>query len=295
MCELCEKYGDGTKWYLNPANYARSEYLQVKEQRPADKAKQRSGRQVVPQGELEALNYVRKTIRVKDEEPEMYEEVHKKASALMQMTAPAQVVTPDEAKQIVDIASPLASMMCSCRYWNRGTEEKSPEEYTCMGLGTGNFRWGRWPEFYRGGVNFVTPEEAKEWIDKMAERGYVQTVMCMGTAPRIGGLCNCDRTTCVLFRWLFDYGIKRLYNGHYVAVFDYDKCIQCGECIKRCQFNAITWDVQWDRPFQDPWRCGGCGNCAYACPSDAITMVEREKMPNRIKEVWFSGTNQDQS
>ncbi len=26
MCQFCEKYGNGTKWFLNPQNYARRLY-----------------------------------------------------------------------------------------------------------------------------------------------------------------------------------------------------------------------------------------------------------------------------
>jgi hypothetical protein len=31
MCRFCEQYGDGGKWYLNPANYARRLYKVRKE------------------------------------------------------------------------------------------------------------------------------------------------------------------------------------------------------------------------------------------------------------------------
>ena len=30
MCEYCEKFGDGTKWYLNPKNYGRQLYRRPK-------------------------------------------------------------------------------------------------------------------------------------------------------------------------------------------------------------------------------------------------------------------------
>ena len=34
-------------------------------------------------------------------------------------------------------------------------------------------KWERWPEGYKGGVNFLNIEEAKEWNHKMDKRGMV--------------------------------------------------------------------------------------------------------------------------
>ena len=132
MCENCEKYGNGTRWYFNPANYSRPLYDQIKEQKPSQL---RTGRQVIPKGEWEAINAIRVATRLKDEDPDSFPEARDKASKLLTEVAPCQVVTPEEAKQIVDIASPVYQMACVCRFWHKNLEERGPEEYSCMGTG----------------------------------------------------------------------------------------------------------------------------------------------------------------
>jgi MinD superfamily P-loop ATPase len=59
-----------------------------------------------------------------------------------------------------------------------------------------------------------------------------------------------------------------------VPVIDQDKCIYCGECSEKCQFNALVTlpaDV-----LLFPELCHGCGLCVKVCPEEAIHEGERE-------------------
>ena len=49
-----------------------------------------------------------------------------------------------------------------------------------------------------------------------------------------------------------------------------DKCIECGDCRDRCQFNAISEDF-----VIDPISCEGCGVCAWFCPEQAISFEQQ--------------------
>ena len=53
------------------------------------------------------------------------------------------------------------------------------------------------------------------------------------------------------------------------ASIDYSKCIDCGECLKHCRFDAIE---KKDRYIINPFACEGCSVCQYVCPVNAITM-----------------------
>jgi len=103
-----------------------------------------------------------------------------------------QVVSLEDAKKMVEIAQPIARMDCICRRLTRATlEDGEQRPRTCLGLGVGMFRWEEWPERYKGGVEFLSTEEAKKHIEHWHKRGMVITIMTFGT-PYIGGICLCE-------------------------------------------------------------------------------------------------------
>lgn len=60
------------------------------------------------------------------------------------------------------------------------------------------------------------------------------------------------------------------FEGSKLAVKDDEKCVECGECQRRCRFGAIDEGLNID-----PFSCEGCAVCAYVCPVDAIEMKPR--------------------
>jgi MinD superfamily P-loop ATPase len=66
------------------------------------------------------------------------------------------------------------------------------------------------------------------------------------------------------------------YSGHEAVIREQD-CIQCGECLSRCRFGAVTTNGRaTGGPAYsiDPISCEGCGVCAHLCPQQAIELVE---------------------
>lgn len=56
-----------------------------------------------------------------------------------------------------------------------------------------------------------------------------------------------------------------------VADIDYEKCNECGLCVKNCAFGAIELDEK--RPEIIKALCKGCGTCAAECPKDAMDII----------------------
>ena len=59
---------------------------------------------------------------------------------------------------------------------------------------------------------------------------------------------------------------------------DESSFVDCGECAKRCLFDARG--MADDEKKYDETRCFGRGLCVSRCPSSAIRLVERKKAPH---------------
>jgi ferredoxin len=56
-----------------------------------------------------------------------------------------------------------------------------------------------------------------------------------------------------------------------------EQCMGCGDCIDRCQMEALS--MQDDIVARDADRCIGCGLCISVCPTSAMRMEPREQRP----------------
>ena len=278
MCFFCEKYGeDGGLWYLNPKLYARQLYRRKidNEKYVPDAISYRKEREEL------FLKYDEARLLKDKKKVELYKE---QLSNMYKENEPCQVVPIEDAFKVVDLANPISTMSCICRKVMRAKDERCPDEYSCTGLGTGMLKWERWPERYRGGVNFANPDDVKEWLLKWNKRGMVHIIMCYGTNeegyPFVGGICNCDYPDCEAIRRRIDLDIHfSLLKSHYLAQIDYEKCTGCGTCAKRCQFGAIKMEVHFKKANIDQLRCFGCGVCATGCPEGAISLIPKKEFP----------------
>ena len=63
---------------------------------------------------------------------------------------------------------------------------------------------------------------------------------------------------------------KEDFKGGHKATINQKICTQCGECIERCQYNAISADF-----IVNSMNCEGCGVCVHYCPVEAIDFPQR--------------------
>ena len=278
MCVWCDQYAGGyERGYFNPANYARRIYKIRKE------AAEALGAEANPQeaGGMAILG--REFLEARERNDyEAMERMKREAEQVSWGTHFGQVITLDEALKVTDIIYPISLMTCACRRSMVGLPDE--ENFTCMGMGPGMYKWERWPDTYRGGVHFLTPDEAKEVLTKLNKRGLVQTIATFGT-PYLAGLCNCDYPDCGFIRTVLDFGVRVLWRGHYVAKVDPELCNGCAACVARCQFRALSFAPTRNKAYIDQLQCFGCGLCATECDQEAITLVERASLPS-LANVW---------
>ena len=60
-------------------------------------------------------------------------------------------------------------------------------------------------------------------------------------------------------------------------MFDYQKCIQCYQCISLCSAKAI--EIKDGYPYTDKQRCQSCGTCVVICPGKARQIIGRQVTP----------------
>ena len=278
MCMWCERYGEGfERWYLNPANFARRLYKIRKEEMEAEGI---GGGLQAPGG---MLGVSRSFMEARDRgDVETVERMRKTVQDVSWSVHFGQVVTQEEVHQMLEFMYPIGLMTCACRRSMRGLG--NDDNWTCIGMGPGMYKWERWPENYRGGMLFLSPEEAKEVIDTLNRRGLVHCVYTFGT-PYLGGLCNCDYPDCGGLRTVLDMDVRVVWKGHYIAEVDTELCNGCGLCPKRCQFRALNFSPSTLKAYIDPMKCFGCGLCRNVCKPNAITLVDRATLP-ALANVW---------
>lgn len=133
--------------------------------------------------------------------------------------------------------------------------------------------------------NVLNREQAKALFEKIEEEGLVHLGFYGFTRgaeePQFVGCCNCCGDCCGVLRGTNDFGLEEgPQRSNYRAVINLDSCIQCGNCIERCQVDAITEDAD-GMPKLDLERCIGCGVCVIGCHGEAIELVPVSK------EEWF--------
>lgn len=114
----------------------------------------------------------------------------------------AYVLTPDEAKELIDHSSSIAVGDCACRVAYKNCD--APIEVDLVfGVGYDVFREVS-PEEYRK----ISKQEAKSIIDSSRNHGLIQTaVRCRHDFYAI---CNCCSCCCVPLRLRNDYGIEKV-------------------------------------------------------------------------------------
>lgn len=280
MCDTCFTHTkEGRMWFKDAKRYSRQMYHRIRVDRKINEKRITGG---TTGYETAMGTLVGQAINAYNLKDDRYPELMRKANRMVSNIQGAQVLTLQDAIDIIDLSSPICFIHCECRKLKYGYVERDRSKMTCLGLGIGMFRWERFPSRYEAGAEWMDHDEAIEWVKTWNKNGLVQNLMTFGMrngGPYIGGICNCSRPDCLSIENRVRYGHKQLIKGERVALLNEEKCTGCFQCVKRCQFGALAADIRKGKVQIDSQMCFGCGLCAGECKYDAIDLKNRRDFP----------------
>jgi Na+-translocating ferredoxin:NAD+ oxidoreductase subunit B len=121
-------------------------------------------------------------------------------------------------------------------------------------------------------IHALTHEEAMGTLRRAAEAGLVHSVS--NSAEGMYYICNCCTCSCGILRGMAELGIANVVaSSAFVNQVDEAICNGCEDCIKACQFNALSMDGML--ASVNATRCTGCGVCVIACSTGALGLARR--------------------
>ena len=189
------------------------------------------------------------------------------------------VLDIDSARKLIRDAEVISVQPCACRTharrMGRGQDCPAPSTNACMQI-NGFAR----SVLARGVGRQLTTEEALKLLDATEKAGLIH--MTRNSTAKDAFLCNCCGCCCAGFHFLKNFKFAGVFAPSRFRVrHDEAACTQCGICVKRCQFGAISM-ADDGTVKTDTSMCYGCGNCVFTCPSDARVLEEirpREFVP----------------
>ncbi|MEE8471185.1 MAG: 4Fe-4S binding protein [Dehalococcoidia bacterium] len=189
-----------------------------------------------------------------------------------EITASVVIQPYERASHYINNADYITVSTCYCRHHGEllGQACGKPKE-VCLTIGPG-------AKFNaeRGFGRMISREEALKVLDFSEREGLVHCSTNMG--KYIDFICNCCACDCMILRSVKNSAVpSAAATSGFIAMLDEELCTGCGDCVERCQMEALTLgDVVVAR---DVNRCIGCGLCISSCPSGALTMEERTDRP----------------
>ncbi len=133
----------------------------------------------------------------------------------------------------------------------------------------------------------ISKEQALEILHQAEESGLVHTTG--NYRDHNSYICNCCTCSCGILRSVAEFNNSAMIaRSDFLVVIDEELCIACGDCLERCQFDAL--DLDGSICQVDMVNCVGCGLCVPVCPEDAMILIRRpegevQPPPDNIK-VW---------
>jgi Pyruvate/2-oxoacid:ferredoxin oxidoreductase delta subunit len=277
MCEFCLKHGEGEKWYLQARNYSEDLLSDIRRVKFIESFSDPK----VLDLEFKKMNMGFDRL---GKSPWLIRGLFTHMTTRkMKKVHFGQVVPIEDIQRIFEFTNSIVRVACVCRKSALGREKRY-----CFGIslkpnGGKLFEVFKASEGYAGGVDdkryeMLSKEEAIAAFRGYELEGLCHTVWTFHT-PFIGGICNCDRVDCAAMRSTVTHAVPVMFRAEYIAHVDADLCNGCRQCMRLCQFGAMTYSASNAKASVDQNWCYGCGICRSVCKTDAIQLHDRASSP----------------
>jgi len=162
----------------------------------------------------------------------------------------------------------ISVSQCICRLEQGllGHPCQRPQE-VCLGFGD-------FAQYYldNGMARRIGPDEALEILDRAEKNSLVLSPV---NTRRLEAVCCCCPCCCPNLKYSKMHPRPAdIMQTDYQAEIDPGLCTGCGDCVEKCQMDAIR-EAGGVSEIVDG-RCIGCGLCVPVCPVEAITLVTRK-------------------
>ncbi len=186
-----------------------------------------------------------------------------------------KILNLSQVEEILGNAKLISLEPCTCRQKMKNCDAPVDDVCICVDKGAEeamSVRQGR----------KATYDEAMAALRRTHEAGLVHVSFEVEGHFK-NAICSCCQCCCHAMSAMTRFGG---YDGivgssDMIAVLDSSRCVDCGVCVDRCQFDAFR--VVADRVRHYPGKCAGCGVCVSFCPEHAIDFVKRPSSPRESK------------
>ncbi len=175
----------------------------------------------------------------------------------------------ERASKVIEDADFITIGRCYCRHKmeHKGKACNQPQ-MVCMTFNKPAKSLAR-----HGIAKRVSKKKAKEILNDCISRGLVQ--IGDNVQDSVSWICNCCGCCCEALLAYKKLGHNPKINTNFVSRVDYDKCVMCKVCVKKCPVDAIKIVKGKIKVNED--NCIGCGVCSRFCGSKALLMERRKE------------------
>jgi Na+-translocating ferredoxin:NAD+ oxidoreductase subunit B len=195
------------------------------------------------------------------------------------------VASYDDLRAYVESSpGPFARMTCICRHGKELLGQKCKQttlQDNCLTFGLAARMM-----VDHGAARFISRDEMLELVNAADEEGLVLQPENTKNPHFVCCCCGCCCNVLTSAKRL-PSPAEYFSTGFYAEV-DWDACQACGECVVRCQMDALS--MQDGPAAVDGSRCIGCGLCVSSCPTTAIRLLEKgqRKVPPDSTQALYT-------
>ncbi|WP_028575768.1 4Fe-4S dicluster domain-containing protein [Desulfonatronovibrio hydrogenovorans] len=117
----------------------------------------------------------------------------------------------------------------------------------------------------------ISQAEATAILEQEHDRGHVHHAFFKeAMLGRFYAICNCCSCCCGAIQ-AHQKGVPMLASSGFTARVQGDECVACRECVRSCQFRAIS--LTGHGPVVNTELCMGCGVCTAKCVNQCLSLV----------------------